>query len=333
MRCRTVAVEMARRRADVNVVLIGEERIGRALLESRIPYTVVGDDAASLAVRRRLRPDVVVFDLLSFDSRTFDAIAAWSRTVCLSPIFDLLDQVDLAFSRATSPWHAELAGRGKPVVRAGARYATTAPHCCRIATSAYRRQLALDPLAVGICMGGADAANNTLRVLEAVRRVPTTMLFWVLLGEGYVHSYQQLIDCASADRRHEVILAKTHDSMWRILGGCSVVILAGGITNYEAAYAGIPSIISLADDGKRWLLQDLVDAGVCRYAGAPLEAALPNLHETLTFLNRQRDVLLAMHRRCKRLVDGHGARRIVDEILALCGTDRPAQEEALCPSA
>ncbi|MFQ5805854.1 MAG: hypothetical protein ACE5I3_05320 [Phycisphaerae bacterium] len=321
MRCRTVAATMARR-TEVHVVLIGEERIGRALLDGHVPYTVLSDDVASLDVCRRVCPDVVVFDLLSFDERTFRAIAEQCRTVCISPIFDLLDQVDLAFSRAASPQHTELAGRGRPLLRAGARYATTAPHCRRISTSTYQRQLALNPLAVGICMGGADAANNTLRILEAVRRVPAGMLFWVLLGEGYVHSYQRLIDCVNADRRHEVILAKTRDSMWRILGGCAVVILAGGITNYEAAYAGIPAIITLADDGERWLLQDLIDAEVCRYVGAPLEAALPGIRETLTCLNRQRDELLAMHRRCKRLLDGRGAQRIVDEVLAFCGSGR-----------
>ncbi len=332
MRCRTVAAEMARR-ADVHVVLIGEEQIGRVLLDGQAAYTVVADDTASLAVCRRRRPDVVIFDLLSFDDTGFRAMADRCRMVCLSPIFDRLDQVDLAFSRAASPEHIKLAGREKPVVRTGSRYATTAPHCRRGSSSTYQRQLALNPLAVGICMGGADAANNTLRVLEAVRSVPAAMLYWVLLGEGYVHSYQQLIDCVNADRRHEVILAKTRDSMWRILGGCSVVILAGGITNYEAAYAGIPSIITLADDGERWLLQELIDAEVCRYAGAPLEAGLPGIRDTLTHLNRRRDELLAMHRRCHGLIDGRGARRIADEILAFCSAERPTREAALCESA
>jgi spore coat polysaccharide biosynthesis predicted glycosyltransferase SpsG len=346
MRCRTVAAEMARR-ADVHVVLIGEAHIGQVLLHGQVPYTVVDDDDASVGVYRDMRPDVVVFDLLSFDDTAFRAIAdqpstdlrpvkgqnppgtqTWRygcRTVCISPIFNRLDQVDLAFSRAASPAHVKLAARGKPLVRAGACYATTAPHCRQVSGSVYRRQLGLNPLAVGICMGGADAANNTLRVLETVRSVPAPMLFWVLLGEGYVHSYQRLIDCVNADRRHEVILAKTRDSMWRILGECSLVILAGGITNYEAAYANIPSIITLADDGRRWLLQELIDAGACHYAGAPLEAALPRVCELLARLNHRRDELLAMHRRCHGLVDGCGARRIADEILAFCAAERPTR--------
>lgn len=329
MRTRTVALAMARR-AAVQVVLVGEERIGHALLEGHVPYSVVADDGASVAIARRFRPDVTVFDSLSFDEAAFEAIAAESHTACISPIFSLLERVDLAFSRAASGRHVELAGQGRPLIRTGARYATTAPHCRRVPTATYRRQLALDPLAVGICMGGADAPNHTLRVLEAVRDVQAGMLFWVLLGEGYLHSYQRLIDCVNADHRHEVILAKTRDSMWRILSGCSLVILAGGITNYEAAYAGIPSILTLGDDDERWLLQELIDAGVCRYAGAPLEAALPGIREALTELNRRRDELLAMHRRCQQLLDGQGARRIVEEILAFRGSREPVPEEAVC---
>ena len=36
------------------------------------------------------------------------------------------------------------------------------------------------------------------------------------------------------------ILAKTNRSMWRVLGNCSLAILAGGVTSYEAAFAGCP---------------------------------------------------------------------------------------------
>ena len=332
VRTRTVAREMARR-GTVHVLLIGERRIGDALLAGHVPFTAADEDAACRAVAADFGPDVVVFDMLSFDEDVFAALAGQYATACISPIFSLLERVDIAFSRAASEEHRRLAQADSPVIRTGARYATTAPHCRRVPAATYRRQLALDPLAVGVCMGGADAPNNTLRVLEAIRDVHAGMLFWVLLGEGYVHSYERLIDCVHADRRHEVILAKTGDSMWRILSGCSVLVLAGGITNYEAAFAGIPSILTLGHDRERWLLQELVDAGVCRYAGAPLEKALPQIRDTLTELNADRDELLAMHGRCKHLLDGRGARRIAEEIAALGQAGVPRREEALCESA
>ena len=65
---------------------------------------------------------------------------------------------------------------------------------------------------------------------------------------------------------------------------------------------------------------------------APLEAALPRIRDTLTELNANRADLLAMHARCKRLLDGRGAQRIAAELAALCHAGASPREEALCES-
>lgn len=332
MRCRTVAAEM-RDAAEVSVITLGDCDICATLLAPHISFTHARSDADAGRIALEAGADVVIFDLLDFDRRVFETLRQQTMTVCLSPIFTHLEQVDLAFTRAASSIHERLMTGGRPVIRAGCQYTTISPHCRRVDTSDYRRGLSLDPLAVAISMGGADAPNNTLRILEAVRHVPAAMLFWVMLGEGYTHSYERLVDCVRADGRHEIILAKTNDSMWRILGGCSVAILAGGITTFEAAHAGIPSIITLSDDRDRFLIRELIESGACRYAGAPLDAALDGIVTALTGLNDYRDRLLAMHVRCKELLDNRGPSRVVREILAFRRSSANVKEMAPCASA
>ncbi len=331
MRCRTIATEMMAS-ADVHVITLGDATVCAHLLSPVVPLTHAHSDHEAQRIAGRMHAGVVAFDMLEFDRAAFEGIKRTATTVCLSPIFNLLDRVDLAFTRAASDTHRRLIASGGSAVRAGCQYTTISPHCRRVDTSDYRRGLAMDPLAVAISMGGADAPNLTLRLLEALRNVDAGMLFWVMLGEGYTHSYQKLIDCVRADRRHEIILAKTNNSMWRILSGCSVAILAGGITTFEAAYAGIPSIIALSHDKDRFLIRELIDGGACKYAGAPFENALAGMATLLGRLNRDRDELLQMHTRCKRLLDNKGPQRVVREILQFRRPGAKTKEAVHCAS-
>jgi len=332
MRTRTVATE-ARSRAEVHVVAVGDPSICRTLLEGHVPYSVAHDDQQAAKHVCSLQPDAVVFDLLDFDDFSFNAIRGDGPIVCLSPIFSHLDQVDLAFARAASPAHRRLTERDRPIIRAGAKYATISARCHPVTEERYSRNLAAEPLSVAISLGGADAPNHTLRVLDTIRRVPAPMLLWVVLGEGYAHSYRRLVDCVHADRCHEILLARTNESMWRVLSDCCVTVLAGGITTYESAYMRIPSIVALGDPSDEFLIDEIRARGACLYVGSPLETGLARVAEGLIELNDDRDTLLRMHRNARGLLDNQGPRRVVEEILAHLDSARNAEEAALCASA
>jgi len=185
------------------------------------------------------------------------------------------------------------------------------PNCRKIDSEQFYYTLNSERLSVAISMGGTDAANKTLRVLETVKSSRQRILFWVLLGEGYAHSYQALVDCISGSH-HEVIIAKTNDSMWRILSMCSLAILAGGVTTYEAAFAGLPSINLLEDLNHSFLIQELEDKGVSIIAEKPFPEALSDLNFILDTFAENRGQLLKMHEQLQGVIDGGGAARVVD---------------------
>ncbi len=328
-RCRTVALA-ARERADVHVVLIGPRRIAETMLAAMLPSQAVESDAQAAEVCAAFDPDLVVLDLLDLERAAFESVTSGRHSVCISPIFEHINDVDMVFSRGPLPNAPRSSSESGPVVRIGARYAVIADHSRKIPTASYTSSLAMNPLSVAVSMGGADAPNRTLAILEAIREVPAGLLIWVLLGEEYAHSYRRLVDCVSSDRRHEIILARTTESMWRIMGSCCVAVLAGGITTYEAAYAGVPSIVTLDDDRKKPLISELVEAGACIYAGAPVAAALPAIRDALSRFDQDRELLLRMHRSTQNLLDDAGASRIVGEMLAECPSARvPACSPAI----
>jgi len=317
IRSRTVALQM-KSRAHVELVVIGPDYVGGLLEDKGLEYRVVSRQGEALAACRRFKPHLVVFDLTHLDKRMFGALAKDAATVSLSPIFNYLNAVDVVFHRTSieDPKWSHL--RRPPTVRCGLQYAVIGDHCHKISDQTYSDTLERSRLSVAVSMGGTDAANKTLEVIATLRGIKRRMLLWVLLGEGYDHSYHDLVDRARG-AKHEIILAKTNDSMWHILSTCALAVLAGGTTTYQAAYAGLPSINTLETPNDYFLIQELVDKGLCLCAGDDFDTSLSRLNELVTGFDENRSGLLAMHRRSKSLLDGKGASRIVDETLALVG--------------
>ena len=299
--------------ALVKLVVIGDAYVSNLLADRGLEYTIVENSDQAVCLCREFMPDVVIFDLTYMDETEFDTIRQSSMTVSLSSIFNCFSGVDVVFHRTSILGEDWPIGGTKPLIRSGLEYTVIGKHCQRISDEVYQRSLEIEPLSIAISMGGTDAANKTLQVINKIKYVPEKLILWVLLGEGYSHSYHRLVNCMRGSK-HEIILAKTYDSMWRILNTCSMVILAGGITTYEAAYAGLPSINTLEKDTQYFLIQELVERGVCLCAGHTFAESLKALKNIISHLYRNRHELSEMHLKSNALIDGIGVQRIIDEI-------------------
>ena len=318
MRSRQVALELQKHFATKMVVL-GDDSPENLLAGYDLDYTITANEGHAITHFRHYRPDVVLFDMLHIDDVTFQRMREASRTVSLSPIFNKLNDVDVVFHRTRVLGDDWKVADGGPEIRCGLDYAVISDHCRRIEETTYRQNLDHDVLSVAISMGGADAPNKTLELLKRLKDVPEKFLFWVLLGEGYAHSYEELVQCIRGSK-HEILLAKTNDSMWRILNSCAMVILAGGTTTYEAAYAGLPSINTLQTERHYFLIQELVERGACLHAGYDFNESLLAIRGILTRFSRNRDELLRIHQNASRIIDGEGAARVARLVKQLCAS-------------
>lgn len=308
MRSRTVADALAASgRAVVRLVAIGDDAVDTLLRDRPYPVLVTADDADAAAIVRTTQPHVAAFDLTNLATSHFRRAAAGAVTVSLSPVFDRLPEIDTLFHRAA---HHPLGPRRG--WRLGPRWAVVRPGCAPITEPRYLESIAPGhPLPVAVCMGGGDAANATRDVLERLREIDRPLLIWALLGEGYRHSFDELEQTVRADRRHEIILARTTNSMWQVLRGCAVAILAGGTVTYEAAAAGLPSINLLNDPDHAYLIDDLTGAGAAFAARPGTLAAM------IASLEADRPRLLTAHRAARGLVDDRGADRIAGAMIDL----------------
>lgn len=310
IRSRAVAEAAIERGIPTRLLCLGDEHAAAMLAGFVGEWSVAAEESQALASISD-DPAAVILDMVELSDQGFQELTEGRLSVSLSPIFNQLEHVDLSFIRtryAAPGQSTNHAGR-----HGGLDYTVVRSACERIDTGTFARSLDDETLAVGICMGGSDAPNRTLAILESLRQLESSATFWALLGEGYGHSYRELVDAVRRDGRHEVILAKTNRSMWRVLSNCSLAILAGGVTTYEAAYAGLPSINLLSRAEDEFLVRELVEEGAAIHAGT-FDSDPAELLNHVARLEADREGLMAAHRRARVLVDGLGATRIVERI-------------------
>ena len=314
IRSRTLAnaIYDDRRISDLHFIAIGSKHISNLLPADK--YTVdTYNDAAEVQLQANY--DLAFFDCLSIEQEILQAIKSRCNTlVSLSPIFSEMDQMDLFFNRTKNTSESIMK---LPIEKhLGLEYTLIQESCQKIPTAVYENNLDQDRLPIAISMGGGDAPNKTLRFLRSLKNCDVPVTFWVMLGEGYGHSYDELIEVVKGNTKHEIILAKTNQSMWQILRNCVLAILPGGITTYEAVYAGLPAINILDDASSYFLIEELENEKACFYGGALSDQTLDNLNKTLSHLYNNRLELINMHLKAKHLIKGRGGKEILDVCLS-----------------
>ena len=234
----------------------------------------------------------------------------FERVISLSPIFSDYGMLDMLFTRFTDGMYP-----ARLKVFSGLPYAVFNTHCINISDEQYRRNLQEESLSIGISMGGVDAPNKSLQILQTLSKLDFDCTFFVLLGEGYAHSYQDMVDAIRQDTRHEIVLAKSNRSMWRILSNCSLAILAGGLTSFEAIYAGLPCLNIFEKSIHRDIVSgDVLEKAVSINLGLFNEHSLQALRMHVSELHTSREKLLQMRNNAKGLLDKEGPQRTLERI-------------------
>ncbi|MHB9035037.1 MAG: glycosyltransferase family protein [Armatimonadota bacterium] len=297
----------ASRTHDTQLVAIADESVRSVLDDTPCQVKFVESDECTLPLVEGFRPNVLAYDLTRIDDPTFrSSVLAADVTASLSPVFDHASDVDILFTRVS---------RQSPIpgvrIYKGLEYAILGNNCQVIGDDTYQRVLSRPDLQIAVSMGGGDAPNKTLAVVTKLLELDSPTTIWVMLGEGYAHSYQALADAAHGNAKHEVILAKTNRSMWSVMSNCALAVLGGGLTTVEAVYAGIPSINVLDRPEQTEILQDFIESGVCRIAGKFSEDALQVLLDTVSRLGANRSELQQMRDLSRNLVDDQGCERVL----------------------
>lgn len=172
-----------------------------------------------------------------------------------------------------------------------------------------------------VTFGGADPTGMTRRTIDVLRRLPATTRrkIEVQLIVGSANADGTQIEAAAADPGlgfTAVVDRAVHDMPAR-MAWADLAITSGGSTVWELARMGCPALVVETVPVERLLVAGLVKVGLFGHLGPG--ATLDDSRMTDVIAAKAEDVAwrTEMSARGMRLIDGTGARRVVDALAEL----------------
>lgn len=258
--------------------------------------------------------DIIFLDILCCTDLQIRKIRESCKLlVSLSPIFNHFEKVDILFTRE-QPKDIFSNLDHTPKTFVGRDYALLGPNAIRISAGHYESVLYQRKPSIGVCMGGTDPQNLTYKIIEILGQWNKTAIFWVALSDSYPHDINVLRSLISQDSKHEIVLATTYSSLWDVMSNCSLILLQGGVSTYEAIYAGLPSINFPKSPDSSFLLRS-VEINSLGWAFDSVEALKKG--EILDKIFSEKSKLMAMHIACKAYLDDNSPYRIFDKCIEI----------------
>lgn len=177
----------------------------------------------------------------------------------------------------------------------------------------WQRQHAEQASRVLITLGGSDPDNVTSALIDALAAFGLRHLeYRVVVGAGNPHL--PTIQRATCDGRLRAEVLTDVQDLSKLMAWADVAVSAGGSTCWELAMMGLPALLIVLAENQRPAVELLDRQGAFRGFGSVSPKSLAALASALGELCADRAARQRMSEHGRQLVDGLGARRVVDAL-------------------
>ncbi|MBM4431506.1 MAG: UDP-2,4-diacetamido-2,4,6-trideoxy-beta-L-altropyranose hydrolase, partial [Chloroflexi bacterium] len=188
----------------------------------------------------------------------------------------------------------------------------------------WRREVPPVAHKVLVTLGGSDLDNVTFKVVQSLQQVQIQGLeAVVVVGSSNPH-YAEL-QRAAQDAPIPIRLESNVTNMPELMAWADVAVSAGGSTCWELVFMGLPSLILILSSNQRAVAAGLEATGAAVNLGWHADLAPNDIAQTLIRLSVAPDVRTAMSECGRKIVDGNGASRVVQQTQDWEITLRPVQ--------
>ena len=159
-----------------------------------------------------------------------------------------------------------------------------------------------------VTMGGSDPENVTRKVLLALLRIEANLEARIIAGSGnpWQDELQVLVD-----QRVGFQLERSPANMARLMRWADIAISGAGSTCWELAYLGLPAIVIALSRDQQEIARGLAENEVTVSLGWHANLSEERISEALNSLLHDTERRHAMSGNGMKMVDGHGAERVV----------------------
>jgi len=177
------------------------------------------------------------------------------------------------------------------------------------------REIKKDARNILITMGGSDPSNLTLRIASVLAGLNRTSLnLRIVIGMGYSESVKPELESILAGYRGNYELITGSDNMADLMLWADLAIIAGGLTKYETAVTGTPSIIISSSEREAAMCEEFGRGGSALHLGHISETSEADIAKAIEKLLEDDILRTQMAKRGKEMVDGKGVERVISEI-------------------
>lgn len=159
-----------------------------------------------------------------------------------------------------------------------------------------------------VTMGGSDADNVTLKVMQALAGVSRGLETTIVVGLGNPHSEQLGV---LAGGLPQVRLERNPPDMASLMRRADMAVSAAGSTCWELAFLGVPMIVAVLATNQQGIAKVLAEGDVAVSLGWHANLSPSQISEAIEQLAGDSAHRLAMSKAGQKLVDGRGAERVV----------------------
>lgn len=174
----------------------------------------------------------------------------------------------------------------------------------------WQREISAVAHKILVTMGGGDAENVTLKVIQALQMLPLPGLEAVVVVGGGNPHYTALE--AAVIATPWIRLARNIANMPELIAWADLAVSAGGSTCWELAFMGLPSLLVSLAENQRAVASGMTQAGAALNLGDHHELTSMRLAKTLTQELPRMTHRATLAQNGRGLVDGQGSRRVVD---------------------
>ena len=164
-----------------------------------------------------------------------------------------------------------------------------------------------------VTLGGSDPENVTLKVIQSLSLIQNNNLDIVVVIGGTNPNYEQLTSFTK-NSLLSISLQINVGNMDELMAWADIAIAAGGSTNWELAFMGLPSIVITIADNQKAIAAELDRQGVIINLGWHQDVTVEQIGFVLRELISDRPKRETMSKKGRELVDGNGAKRVISKI-------------------
>jgi len=165
-----------------------------------------------------------------------------------------------------------------------------------------------------VTLGGSDADNVTLKVIQVLQHVASENLeVVVVIGANNPHAAE--LHSAARASRVPMRVETNAPNMPELMAWADVAIAGAGSTCWELAFMGLPSIVMVLAENQKYIAEYLDAQGAAVYLGIGQSIGVPEASQSLVKLLIDSERRITISRTGKMLVDGRGSARVVEKMM------------------